>query len=73
MSMKARDKMNDRALCDNYRANKAQSNSVLGNITLMDRVDLSLEQKRDRSMLEATLPQSFDQGIDWMCSLRQYE
>ena len=63
--------MNDRALNNNYRANITQSRSALGNVTLLDRVDLSLEQKRDRSMLQAALPQPGEQAMTWMCSLRQ--
>ena len=46
---------------------------MLGDVTMLDRVDISLENKRDKDMLEVSMRPSNDFGVGWMCSLRANE
>ena len=37
---------------------------------MLDRVEMSLENKRDKDLLEVSMPQPNDFGLKWQCSLR---
>ena len=40
----------------NYKINREQSKSALGDVTMLDRVDMALETKRDKDLLEVVMP-----------------
>ena len=68
-AMNARNRLN-KPDCASYKQNLQQFKSFQGDLTLLDRVDMSLEKIRDRELLNVTMPQSCDYGVNWMCSLR---
>jgi hypothetical protein len=68
-----RDKLNESQASKNFMVNIKQSNSVLGEVTLLERVDASVEEKRNKDLYEVAIPPGYDHGVHWLNSLRQNE
>ena len=68
-----RDGLNTSTRSLNFRTNIRQSQSALGDITLLDRVDVCIENKRNKDLYEVSIPHGNDHGVSWLNSLRQNE
>lgn len=62
---KRRSKLNEHTHSKNFRTNRRQSQSELGDMTLIDRSESVMEQKRNKDLFEVTQTQEFDFGATW--------
>ena len=63
--------MNYSAFNKNYRANREQA--AKGDMTMLDRADQEDEKTRNKEIMQTLFRPSYSHGVDWQCSLRQYE
>ena len=70
---KVRSKLNNPTYSKTFAANRRQSNSALGDITIQDRVDYTVENKRNKDLFEVTIKPDVDHGVEWQNSLRKNE
>ena len=67
-SQEVRDKMNNSALCKNYKFNKLQAEK--GDLTIIDRIEMQNEKKKTKDFCRAAFRPKLDHNIDWQCALR---
>jgi hypothetical protein len=70
---KVRNRLNDPTYSKTHMANRRQSNSMLGDITVQDRVDSTIEEKRNKDLFEVSIKPNIDHGVHWQNQLRKNE
>ena len=59
----ARNRLNNSALCNNYKVNKSQKEN--GDITIMERIDMKNEMKKNKEFLHLAYKPNLDHGLPW--------
>ena len=58
-------------MCKNYKVNASQA--LKGDVSIMERIELGNENKKNKEFLDIAFKPKLDHGIGWHCSLRQPE
>lgn len=63
--------MNHSAFSKTYKVNREQA--AKGDLTILDRVEQESGRIKNKEMMHTLFKSSYTHGVDWQCSLRNWE